>query len=246
MAERTPWTPDFPDVVIHAELEQRDRHPAYSAAKAGDSAAAFRLVLDLTTRDALQALSQLAGQRTIWLAAVTALEAQGFNAIPDAMAQLLAEQLGWNFDRGELRQVNKVLHTRADGWHRLVTQAEFAGEVMESGFYVLVDDHVGFGGTLANLRGYIEQRGGVVVGATTLTETRDARTLKLDEQLLQQLRRQHRGELEQEWQFGLGYGFDCFTRVEAGFLCRQRTADFVRRRMAQAAKKARLQLLGGE
>ncbi|MFZ0929886.1 MAG: hypothetical protein WAN11_14865 [Syntrophobacteraceae bacterium] len=31
-------------------------------------------------------------------------------------------------------------------------------------------DHVGFGGTLANLRGYIEVNGGRVIGMTTETE----------------------------------------------------------------------------
>lgn len=36
--------------------------------------------------------------------------------------------------------------------------------------YVLVDDHVGLSWTLANLRGYIETRGGRVIAMTTLTE----------------------------------------------------------------------------
>jgi len=46
-------------------------------------------------------------------------------------------------------------HTRAGGWHRLVTPATFSGTVRAGADYLLVDHHVGFGGTLANLRSHI-------------------------------------------------------------------------------------------
>jgi len=52
----------------------------------------------------------------------------------------------------------------------LVASAIFDGEVQPGAAYVLVDDHIGLGGTLANLRGYGEVRGGSVIAITTLTE----------------------------------------------------------------------------
>ena len=57
----------------------------------------------------------------------------------------------------------------ADGLSRLARQAAFAGDILPGADYVLVDDFVGQGGTLANLRCLIESRGGRVIAATTLT-----------------------------------------------------------------------------
>ena len=72
--------------------------------------------------------------------------------------------LSWPHDLG-VTQINVVAHTGADGFSRLARQAEFAGVVQVGCEYVLVDDFVGMGGTLANLKGYIESNGGRVLAA---------------------------------------------------------------------------------
>jgi hypothetical protein len=51
-----------------------------------------------------------------------------------------------------------VAHTGADGFARMARPAEFAGTIQKGCEYVLVDDFVGMGGTLANMRGYIPTR----------------------------------------------------------------------------------------
>jgi hypothetical protein len=43
---------------------------------------------------------------------------------------------------------------------RLATPPAFTGSIEQGKDYLLIDDHVGLGGTLANLRGYIETQGG--------------------------------------------------------------------------------------
>jgi len=224
---------------VHAELATRDLSLDYASAKAGDPRAATELVQTLLNLQALKTLEELAFNCKPYLASVSALEEQGFNAIPDAMAGEIGEKLGWPLDAGELRQITRVSHTGASGWHRLVTQAEFAGEVIAGANYVLVDDHVGFGGTLANLRSYIEARKGRVVAMTTLTETTGARTIVVKRDTLDALRAKHGSALEELWKENLGYGLDCCTEIEAGYLCRQTSFDQIRRRLAKAAKKAR-------
>lgn len=82
--------------------------------------------------------------------------------------------MGLAVESGVIVQTNRVAHTRADGWHRLVTPATFEGSVSVGRPYLLVDDHVGFGGTLANLRGHIETRSGHLVGMTTFGNARGA------------------------------------------------------------------------
>ncbi len=237
-AHRRNWPADFPDVLTHSEVATRNKHPAYISAKAGDSQAALILVRDLLNDNAIELLRQIIGQRNVILAAVTAVEKTGFNAIPDAMAHTIGGKLGLPVDTGELRQTNVVAHTRATGWHRLVTPPLFGGEVEKSRDYVLIDDHVGLGGTLANMRGYIEEKGGKVVAMTTLTESRDARKIALHVETLNMLRLKHGKDLEKYWQEIFGYGLDCLTEIEAGYIARQSSFDAITRCLVEATEEA--------
>ncbi len=139
LAPRCAWPVDFPDVIIHSELATRNHHPAYGKAKAGNAEAAVTLVRDLLNADALALLQRTIGRHDVTLAGVAAIEKTGFNAIPDAMELEIGKRLGLPVD-SEIRQINKVAHTRATGWHRLVTPPLFGGEVKSGRDYVLVDD----------------------------------------------------------------------------------------------------------
>jgi hypothetical protein len=236
---RSPWSPEFPDVVIHSDLQARNRHSSYAAAKVGDAEAANTLVRDLLSVESTERLAHLVAGRHPLVLGVTADEVGGFNAIPDAMAEILAECLDSEVASGTIIQANKVGHTRANGWHRLVTPAVFDGDVVLGADYVLVDDHVGFGGTLANLRGFIEHRGGHVIGMTTLTETREARQIAIRIATLNVLQERHGRELGQFWRAEFGHGIDCLTNIEAGYLCRVESVATIKTRMAKAAELAR-------
>ena len=236
---RLPWPPDFPDVVIHTDVRTRDRHPGYAAAKAGDAEAALMLASDLLSPDGIVSLQKIIGNRPTLLLPVVADELTGFNAIPDAMAQVLGNELGTPVIAGEIVQTNKVGHTRAPAFQRLVTPATFEGQVQPGANYVLVDDHVGLGGTLANLRGYVEARGGEVIAITTLTESRDARIISLQHATRIVLWERHGQALDDLWQSQFGYGIDCLTEVEALNLCRQHSVAAIEDFLAKAAVEAR-------
>lgn len=236
---RSPWVRGFPEVVVHATQSARDQHPGYQSAKSGDIKASLELVNSLLSVEATARIADLVQGQQPLLAAVTAAEAIGFNTIPDAMASVLGERLKLPIDGGELRQTNRVVHTKSSGWHRFVTPAEFAGEVVAGTSYVLVDDHVGLGGTLANMRGYIERYGGIVIAMTTISETRDGRIIALQEETLNSLRSKHGEELENFWRLHFGYGLNCCTQLEAEYLCRQKSVDSIRGCLAEAAEKAR-------
>jgi hypothetical protein len=234
----------FPYVVIHTTQILRDAHPRYAEAKSAnpesaDPEAALSLSLDLIDLQAVERLRGVNGGRKAILLPVTALEIAGINTIPDAMAQILAEMLDWLPSLGDVVQTNKVGHTKARAFNRLVTPASFEGRVLAGADYVLVDDHVGVGGTLASLKGFLETNGGRVVGMTTLTESRDARQIALRTDTLDVLRAKHGEELEDLWRRQFGYGLACLTNVEGGILCRERSVDAIRNRLAQAVLEAR-------
>ena len=229
---RTPWG-SFPDVLIHASESAVKQHPAYKAAKSGDDLAAADLVLSNFDPAMAVALQQIAGDTTPTLVSAHAFEREGINAIPEVFADQLGAFLRWPVDAGVV-QVNVVSHTGANGFWRLAQQAEFDGLVQAGRSYVLVDDFVGMGGTLANLKGYIESEGGKVVAAVSLTGKAHSAKLAPSPARLHELREKHGKELENWWVEHFAHAFDALTESEARYLARTETADTVRNRIAAA------------
>ncbi|MFZ4626180.1 MAG: phosphoribosyltransferase [Rhodoferax sp.] len=229
---RTPWG-NFPDVLIHAGESAVKQHPAYKAAKAGSDDAATVLVLDTFNGDSASALAAIAGDRKPTLVSAHALEREGVNAIPEVFADRLSQVLQWPADKNVV-QVNVVSHTGANGFWRLARQAEFDGPVQPGCLYVLVDDFVGMGGTLANLKGYIESHGGVVLAAVSLTGKPHSAKLTPTSERLHELRMKHGTELENWWYSQFAHTFDALTESEARYLARTETADTIRNRIAAA------------
>ncbi len=235
---RYSWPDNFPAVVIHTTVRKRDAHPAYAAAKSGDAGAAISLAQGLLDTAAIEALGALTSGRNAVLLPIVADETTGFNAIPDAMAQVLGRILKLPVTSGDVVQTNKVGHTRAPAFQRLVTPAEFDGPVDRGADYVLDDDHVGLGGTLANLRGFLCSRGANVIAMTTLTESREARRISLRPETLNLLWSRHGQPLDALWKEQFGYGLDALTEVEAAQLCRQHSITGIENFLAQAAVEA--------
>ena len=236
---RVDWPQDFPDAVLLAPESQTRQHPEYAAAKSGDPAAARRLV------DALVQDSGLAAVRTLldgatdgrpMLVSAHAYEREGFNAIPPVLTHLLSECLGTAFDTNVV-QTNIVGHTGADGYGRLARQAAFDGVIERGRQYVMVDDFIGQGGTLANLRGWVEKKGGTVIGAVGLTGKPYSAKLKVTKEQLHELTQRHGRELEKWWREHFGHPFDCLTQSEARYLARSPDVDTIRDRLAAAMRE---------
>ena len=229
---RTPWEV-FPDVFIHASESAVKQHPAYNAAKMGDDDAAIALVLDTFNKERALEMRRFEADAKPTLVSAHALERDGVNAIPEVFAERLGQILDWPLDNG-IVQANVVSHTGADGFWRLARQAEFDGLVHSGRTYVLVDDFVGMGGTLANLRGHIESNGGHVLAAVTLTGKPHSAKLALSAERLHELRAKHGQELESWWFERFAHTFNALTESEARYLARTATADVVRDRITAA------------
>jgi hypoxanthine phosphoribosyltransferase len=227
---------DFPDVVIHAAEASVKRHPRYEAAKTGDVGAASDLVDDTFNPDAIEALKALLRGRKPILISVHTLEGEGINAIPEVLADKIANELGLRVESGII-QTNVVGHTGSDGFGRLARQPLFDGDVIEGQEYLIVDDFIGMGGTIANLKGHIESKDGIVVGATALTGKPYSAKIALERDTLQQLRDKHGKELEDWWKKKFNHSFDCLTQSEARYLLNTPDADRVRNRIAEAEQE---------
>lgn len=207
-AHRTPWG-DFPNVAVHTNLVRMRAHPAYAEAKEGNLKAA-RIVV----RELFKAEAPL--PRSDYVAPVVQLDVrQHWNALPMALALQVAERTGARIVP-TIVQKNVVYHTAADASQRVARQPEFTG-VVPRGTYVLVDDVVTFGSTLANLRGHIELHGGKVVAASTLASGIFAARLKPDPAVLHSLQERFGHELALTTRT-LGFPPGCLTSKEAWFL----------------------------
>jgi hypoxanthine-guanine phosphoribosyltransferase len=231
---RSVWD-SFPDVVIHAEEATVKKHPLYAVAKSGDALAAEGLILETSTLIALDRICAVLEDRKPFLIAVHAQEEKGANVIPRVFAQILFKTLDLPLANGVV-QINRVSHTGADGYHRLAFPALYDGNVAP-GEYFLVDDFIGQGGTLANLKGFLESRSATVIGATVLTGKAYSAKLKLTAGTLQSLREKHGKELENWWIATFGYSFECLTESEARYLTRADDANTIRTRIIAASRK---------
>jgi hypothetical protein len=223
----------FPDVLLHADELAVKRHPQYAAAKGGDSDAAEILVDSLAKRGRVNELNSLLVGRQVVLLPVHALESEGVNEIPAALAERLSEWLGLPITES-IVQSNTVGHTGASGFQRLANQALFEGQVERDRNYLLVDDFIGQGGTLANLIGFVEAAGGHVLGATVLTGKPYSAKLSPDRRQIEALRSKHGRDLENWWRERFGFGFDCLTRSEARYLENSPDAPAIRDRLVEA------------
>jgi hypothetical protein len=236
---RVPWPDDFPNVIVHGEEKARDAHPSYLKAKAGSADAAIGLAFDLMDERKASLIRDICKSTSALLLPIVADEALGYNAIPDGMTGYLELLMGIPTANGMIVQSNKVSHTRAPAFQRIVTPASFEGPVVKGQAYFLIDDHCGFGGTFANLIGHIYSNGGFVVGCTTLTASPNSAKLAVSKLTLDVIYSKHGDEIDDLWIEKFGHGITCLTEREAIVVSRQHSLIALETILAQATTEVR-------
>ncbi|HDX2569716.1 phosphoribosyltransferase [Pseudomonas aeruginosa] len=235
-AERAPWG-DFPKVVRNGDLGSLTNEPEYQAAKQGDAEAALNLVERLISDDTVAQLKTLIGDDKPRIVPVLAVEAAGNNKIPAMMAVVLADRLGLEVET-DIVQREKVARTGAGSDHRLAFNPTFEGGVIPGQKYIVVDDTLTMGGTIASLRGYIENNGGKVMAASVMTAHEGALDLAVKPKMLAGINEKHGPAMDAFWKETFGYGIDRLTQGEAGHLRAAPSVDAIRDRIAAARNEA--------
>lgn len=168
-AKRTTWV-DFPPILVLYALNTLKNldEDLYIQAKSGNELSAIKLLTQLMTQKDIASIKHCLQGKSPIIAPVLAIEFLGNNRLPMVFGQILANELNLpiTFD---IVQAVKANHTKASAYERIVRQAIFTGEVERGREYLIVDDTVAMGGTLAGLKGYIETMGGKVIQAVVLT-----------------------------------------------------------------------------
>jgi hypothetical protein len=205
-------------------------HTSYLKAKAGDPEAALDLISDL-------ALAWLLGVKDRFLVSCTfvaphAKEVSGDNAIPQALAAVCALVLNGRVDTSVV-QTDRVFHTGADPMERMATRAEFEGDVVAGESYVLIDDVISMGGTLAELSNFIQSRGGLVHDVVVLVNAGRNKSLIPDTKTVRLLNERFHHDIVKI--FGIEPG--ALSANEASYLIGFRSVDEIRNRLAKAEQE---------
>lgn len=234
--QRSAWG-NFPAVITNGKVGELKNEPEYELAKAGDFVAAGKLVNRLIRQKTIEKIAKLIGNKNPILIPVIAKEQQGNNAIPYATAYVIAKELDLEISI-DVVQINKVGRTGKGIDHRFAFQPLFGGEVQKDKDYLIIDDSLSVGGTIANLRGYIENNGAKVIGAVVMTAYEQALNLAITQKMLDNIERKHGQAMNDFWLEEFGYGIDKLTIGEAGHLRAAENVEQIRNRIIEAKRKA--------
>jgi hypoxanthine-guanine phosphoribosyltransferase/ribosomal protein S18 acetylase RimI-like enzyme len=186
-------------------------HPDYEAAKTGDPEAAKRLVDDLISDENVAAIREAIGNKKPIIVSVHGSK----NRIPMALAQRLGTDLDLPVDTEIVSASGK--RTGQDAAFRMVNRATFDGPVQKGADYLLVDDFLTMGGTLADLGRHIEKGGGNVLLNATLAAARGSKKLRATEKQVGFLKSKY-PDLETAYKENYGHGLEGLTVSEASQL----------------------------
>lgn len=239
-----PWPENFPKVMLQTTLASIKKKwlDLHTRAKAGSDGAAIELVRDILGEERVGKrpnpkwgkLRALAAEhpRAI-VVPVRAQERTGRNKIPSAYALMIEKIAGLRVTPNIVQTV-RANHTGANAVERMMRRAAFAGAVSRGREYILVDDHVTQGGTLNELRKYIQSKGGKVVAVTTLTASQFSDTLSTSADVIEALYKKFGNNLDEELkQAGIANGVAELTQSQAREL-RKLRVDTFRDRIAEA------------
>ena len=241
ISERAAWN-DFPEVIRNGNLGTLKNEPEYEKAKSGNMPAAIALVDRLLTNETVKKIKEQIKDSKPLVLPVLAIEATGNNKIPLAMAEVIANRLSLDVELGII-QNNKVGRTNTGADYRLAFNPRFEGDIKQGQKYLIIDDTLTMGGTIASLRGYVENRGGEVIAASVMTAHEKALNLPVKPSMLAAIENKHGLSMNQFWQETFGYGTDKLTQGEAGHLKSAKSVDTIRERIT-AARYAGIERLG--
>lgn len=238
-SQRAPWG-SFPKVVANGPLGELKEQPEYAAAKGGDAVAALALAQRLVTPVMINGIAALAKDHpNPVLVPVLAEEDSGRNKIPLAVAAVLSARLGLAVELG-IGQACKVGRTNKGSDHRLVFNPAFLGPVNCGAGYIIIDDTLSMGGTIASLRGYLIGGGAQVLGAAVMTAFEAATVLPVSAKMLASIRAKHGDAMNDLWVEEFGYGIEQLTQGEAGHLRAAQSVESMRIRIFDARNAAGL------
>lgn len=222
----------LPRAIIGDTLGALAKHPDYQAAKAGDEDAAMRVAADIVNAELV---SKLQGVQADAVLGVMVDEAGGVNMVPTAAAAQLASSLGLPMGHGVYKSAG-AKRTTLLGLERVFSRPTFAGSVPAGTRFIVLDDTLTQGGTIAAMAEHLHAQGAEVAAVVALTGKNYSSQLAPSESTIARLRAQL-GDVENDFEQATGRRFADLTESEARYLANYRPQEAVRARIAQATER---------
>ncbi len=208
-------------------------HRLYRAAKGGDESAAIELVEDLLRYHCLDGVYKCLCSAPTLVCPPAKPPRVSRNVLATAYAAAVAREFCLEVETGVI-QKDAAKRDRTEFWQRFVRTPEFYGNVRSGCDYILADDVLGYGGTLAALRAFIECKGGRVICMTAIAGSDvPMMRISLDSQTLGALNSRYGQELDSLLKRGLGYGVEQLTEREGRMLLREQSLDAIRKSLVR-------------
>lgn len=196
------------------------------------------IIDDIARWEAVDELKMICGGPKCKIIAPAADLAESSNALAITYAHWLAYELDLEVERG-VYQDKTVTRDKAGAWFRLAHRAEFYGDIERGRNYMIVDDVMTMGGTLADLRSFIIQNGGGVVGMSVIaSDNGNDRPIRLSEDTKGQLEERHGPDLDQLCAELFGFPSECFTEAEGQRIFDCPTHDKIRENILRERDKS--------
>lgn len=215
-------------IYAFTNTEKLKLHKDYIKAKSGDIEAAIRLVKDLVPQSNIDEANNRFGSDVVYVPVILK-ESSGTNRIPHALAALYSSSTGSGL-YVDVHEKNKAFHTGMNMMERLISRAEFTGNVDPNLKYVLVDDVTTSGATLADFASYIQNNGGEVLGSVLLTNAMRTGSMFPLPKTINRLEANHENTITELF----GIAPQSLTKEESQYLLGFRTSDELRNRAITA------------
>jgi len=243
---RTPWPDDFPPVFVHVPWRSNNPtqppglwdHPLYTPAKnLRDATAAIQLIDDIARDDVIEDIVSSVfyygrGNEPIVIAPSPDLS-EARNALAITYAEWLALELECTTEERVFQSKN-VPRTELGAWARMAHDVEFYGEISDGADYIVVDDVMTLGGTLADLKGFIEHNGGRVICMSVLARGSGTNSrIALDSHTLAMIEYKFGNDIHDFCRNALGHETNCLTLPEAERLLECASIDSARAHLSR-------------
>lgn len=156
MSTSLAWEENFPKGYGHTSISYLKRCPGFDDAKKGDLDAARFVVLSSVKQERICSLREQYPDAIL-------IPVLGRNLLPLALAQIIGLPI-WT----KVFLLHSVSRKRLCAFQRLLQKPIFTGVIQSNTTYILVDDVITQGGTIAALREFVIAHGGKVVAVVAL------------------------------------------------------------------------------